>query len=147
MAGTLVLVCAMASPALGGGLCVQVDSGSNAGSLIVLKKVKLGARGIGPAHGFIAIWTGVEYGFFFPVEGQAINNSARDLAVGLTYHKPGFNSAGSLGGGSPSTEIAIRCVAGPDEKINVLDVCGLSFDGVSPGSGHVVECSAAPALP
>ena len=58
---------------------------------------------------------------------------------------PGFNAAGSLGGG-PSIEIAVRCVAGPDEKINVLDVCGLSFDG-SLASGHVVECSAAPALP
>ena len=59
---------------------------------------------------------------------------------------PGFNAAGSLGGGGPSIEIAVRCVAGPDEKINVLDVCGLSFDG-SLASGHVVECSAAPALP
>ena len=55
MAGTLALVCAMASPALAGGLCVQMDAGANAGSLIVLKKVKLGARAAGPAQGFIAL--------------------------------------------------------------------------------------------
>ena len=147
MAGTLALVCAMASPALAGGLCVQMDAGANAGSLIVLKKVKLGARAAGPAQGFIALYSGGPgYGFFFPVEGQAINSSARDLAVGLTYHRVGFSAGGSLGGGGPSIEIGIRCDAGPDEKINVLDVCDVYFDN-SFAASHVVECSAAPELP
>jgi hypothetical protein len=146
LAGTLALVCAMASPALAGGVCVQVDTGNNAGALIVLKKVKLGARAVGPADGFIALFSGGQYSFFFPLDGQALNNSAHDLAVGLTSHKVGFNAAGTLGGGGPATEIGIRCVAGPDKKVNVLDQCDFFFDGTG-ATGHVVECSAAPSLP
>jgi hypothetical protein len=146
MAGTLAIVCAMASPAVAGGLCVQVDAGANAGAMIVLKKVKLGARAVGPAQGFLALYSGGQYCFFFPLEGQAINSAARDLAVGLTYHRVGFNAAGSLGGGGPSIELGIRCVAGLNGKIDVLDACSFYFDD-SAAAGHVVDCSSAPALP
>ncbi len=146
MLGMLVLLSTAAVPALAGGLCIQVDAGASAGSLIVLKKVKLGASVAGPAEGFIALYSGGQYAFFFPVDGQALNNAAHDLAVGLTYHRVGFSAGGALGGGGPSSEIGVRCIAGPDQKINVLDACGFYFDN-SAATGHVVDCAAAPSLP
>lgn len=66
--------------------------------------------------------------------------------TGFCQRLVGFSAAGSLGGGGPSTELGVRCLAGPDQKINVLDACDFYFDS-SGASGHVIPCSLAPSLP
>ena len=80
------LVCALASPALSRDFCVQLDEGIYAGSVILLKGVRLGPRQHGPVYGYLRRFSGTS-GFTdaYPVDGQAMVSSTGNLAVGLNW--------------------------------------------------------------
>ena len=54
----LALVGTMASPVLSKDLCVQIDEGVYGGSLVVLKRVKLGPQQHGPVPGYLRRFSG-----------------------------------------------------------------------------------------
>ena len=82
----LALVGTMASPGLSKDLCVQIDGGIYAGSLIVLKRVKLGPQRHGPVHGYLRRFSGsVGFTDAYPLNGQAMVSSTGNLVVGLNW--------------------------------------------------------------
>ena len=149
----LALVGATASPALSKDLCVQIDGGIYAGSLVVLKRVKLGPQQQGPVYGYLSHYSPGLPGFAeaYPVHGQAIVSSTGNLVVGLTWSLAANEPNGDVTTlFTPATvqTISLACQAGPDGKVGVLDSCPDAFVLNDHVASHVVPCKGlAPALP
>jgi hypothetical protein len=151
----IALVCAVASPALSKDLCVQVDEGAFAGSVIVLQKVKLGPQQYGPVHGYLRRFSGTplpdSFGNAFPLFGQAIVSSTGDLVVGLAWPLAFIDEDGkgsTLSLPADNQTLWLACTAGPDGKVGVLDSCPDAFVLNDNVPSHVVPCKdVAPPLP
>jgi hypothetical protein len=142
----LALSCATASVALAKDLCIQLNSGSFAGSHLVVKKAKLGKSAAGPVEGYLARYVGSPDFFFSPIYGATIINAAGNIGVGVEVAN--VNIVGSGGSGSSSgspTVITLNCRAGSDGKLGVLDPC----DGLAPNAstGHIIPCAEAMQIP
>jgi hypothetical protein len=144
----LSLIAVTASAGFGKDLCIQADNGSVAGSQIVVKKAKLGARNVAPAVGYLARFNLNAGGFFSfqTMAGGSVVASNGDLALGMMLYAPSVSPGGGSGNGTSSTTFNCLCTAGSDHKLNVLDLCNMHFD-LSFSSGHVVDCTDLIAVP
>ena len=148
----VALVCSLASPALSKDLCVQIDEGVFGGSVIVLKRVKLGAQQFGPVHGYLRRFSPpASFGNAFPLDGQALVSSTGNLVMGLNWPLAFIDADGdtsTLALPSGNQTIWLACNAGPDGKIGPLDPCPNAFVLNANVASHVVPCKdVAPPLP
>ena len=144
----LLLIAVTASAGFAKDLCIQLDSGTSAGSQIVVKKAKLGARNVAPASGYLARFSANALAFtsFQTMAGGSLAASNGDLALGMTLYAPSVSAGGGSGNGTSSTTVNCLCPAGSDHKLNVLDFCNIHLD-ISFASGHVVDCTDLVAVP
>jgi hypothetical protein len=153
VSAALGLVCAIASPALSKDLCVQVDEGIFAGSVIVLKGVKQAPGQYGPVHGYLRRFIPVpspRFGDAFPLQGQALVSSTGNLVVGLVWPLVVINVNGgvsTLVAPSANQTLWLACNAGPDGKVGVLDSCPDALVLNDNVASHVIPCKDAPPLP
>jgi hypothetical protein len=148
----LALVGTMASPVLSKDLCVQIDGGVYAGSLVVLKRVKLGPQQHGPVHGYLRRFSGsVGFTDADPLNGQAMVSSTGNLVVGLNWSLTAILADGDVTNlFVPATNqtITLACLAGADGKIGSLDSCPDTFVLNDHVASHVVPCKdVSPSLP
>ena len=143
----LSIVCVTASTALAKDLCIQIDSGSFAGSVLVLKKARVTRRSVAPVQGYLARYSAGSFPFFVPLYGQSVANTTGHVAFGISF-QAAFVGPGGSGNGSGSPQwISMTCLAGTNSTIDVLDSCSpIIINNVS-ATAHVVECSSAPAIP
>jgi hypothetical protein len=129
-------------------LCIQVDSSIFAGSQVVVKKAKLGARNVAPAGGYLARFSQNTLTFFSfdPMAGQSLVSSTGNLALGMTLYSSGVLPGGGSANGTGSTIFNCLCNGGTDRKIGILDSCNLFFNTTS-ASGHIVDCTDVVAVP
>jgi hypothetical protein len=146
----LVLVCTFAASASAKNLCVQINTGTEAGAIIVLNKVQLGKGKTGPVQGYFAKFDQTLLAFteFYAISGETIVGTRGGLVAGVTLHRAYITGSGNLVASSLSRTINFNCGTGAnDDDIDVLDSCGGFLDSASI-SGHVVDCKhAAPAIP
>ena len=147
----VALVCSLVSPALSRDFCVQLDEGIYAGSVILLKKVRLGPRQHGPVYGYLRRYSG-SFGFTdaYPVDGQAIVSSTGNLAVGLNWSLVAILADGDVTNlFLPATNqtITLACLAGPDGRVGILDSCPDAFVLNDNVASHVIPCNILPPLP
>ena len=141
------LTCILVPVALAKDLCVQVDQGFYAGSVIALKKVKLGPGSFGPVHGYFARFFLSGFPEFSPLDGQSlVSEISGNLVVGVSSYDVISRDTGNFSVGTSISPINIGCTAGSDGKIGVLDTCTAfvlsEFDGA-----HIIPCEAAPPIP
>jgi hypothetical protein len=143
----LTLSVLTASATLAKDLCIQVDTGGYAGSQIVVKKAKLGARNVGPAGGYMARFDANTLTFdqFQPMAGQSVVDTNGDLALGMMLYDSSVSPNGS-GIGTTSQAVSCLCNGGADRKINILDFCSVVI-GPSIANGHIVDCTDVVAIP
>ena len=142
----MALSCATASVALAKDLCIQLNSGTFAGSHLVVRKAKLGKAAAGAVEGYLARYAGSPDFFFYPIYGATVINAAGTLGVGVevaNVHIVGSGGSG-MSSGSP-TVITLNCRPGADGKLGALDPC----DGFAPNAstGHVIPCAEAMQIP
>ena len=153
LSAALALVFTIASPALSKDLCVQVDEGIFAGSVIVLKGLKQAPGQYGPVHGYLRRFNaGLPPGFgdAFPLHGQALVSSTGNLVVGLTWPLARIGVGGDVSTlvlPSANQTLWLACTAGPDGKVGVLDSCPNAFVLNDNVASHVIPCKDAPDLP
>ena len=117
-------------------LCIQDDVN---GDVLVLKGVGKGAKGL---SAYLAHFNGGSSFSPRPVSGGSVMESDGEFAAGLTEYGVGI--------GSFTEQITfhrVRCNAGADGKLGVLDVCTdvrivQSFDDHTQSlhAGHVIPC-------
>ena len=115
-----------------------------AGSLVVLKRVKLGPQQHGPVHGYLRRYSG-SFGFSdaYPLHGQAMVSSTGNLVVGLTWSLTAILADGDVTNlflPAENQTITLACLAGPDGKIGSLDSCPNTFVLNDSVASHVVPC-------
>ena len=125
-------------------VCVQLDDD---GDVLVLRGVGKGSQGVSGHRGD---FVGIDPDFkpiyeYTPLAGAAIQTSDGDLAVGVTEYHVGPN-----GFAENITFHRVRCTAGADDRLNVLDPCldikrrtNFLPEQVS-SSGHVIPCKDLP---
>jgi len=131
----------MASAALARDLCIQVDSGSYAGSQLVFKKARVTRRSVAPAQGYLASYSpGVNsFTSFTPLYGQSVVNTAGSMAIGVTFQSAQVGPGSSGSGSSPPQWISMDCSPGADGRVDVPDPCNAYISGASVNA-HVVDC-------
>jgi hypothetical protein len=135
-----------ASVAAAKDLCIQLNTGTFAGSQLVLKKVKLGKRTFGPLQGYFAIYIPVGGTFLFaPLHGSSIRNAVGGLALGIEVPDVDIQGTSGIAVGSSSspTTVNLVCNPGPDGKLDELDPCS----GNAIGGTHVIACPDAMPIP
>jgi hypothetical protein len=137
----LTILCLTASAALAKDLCIQIDSGSLAGSNLVLKKAKVTRRSVAPVGGYLARYNAMSNRFdvFWPVYGQSIVNTPGFMAIGLTVQRAGVFSAGTINSVEAPQSFSMDCNPGADGRINAPDYCSTYINGTGV-STHVVDC-------
>jgi hypothetical protein len=138
-----------ASAAQAKDVCIQIDSGTFAGSAIVLKKAKVGKGNVAPAQGYVARYSSATFSYFGaqPIHGATVVNVAgTDLALAIEIPPAAVSSGGSFNGSSSPSRLSMTCSLGADHALNVLDNCGAYLDG-SFVSSHVIDCSDALRVP
>jgi len=131
-------------------LCVQVDEGTNAGSLFVFQKVVLANQKAAPVGGYFAFFNqpGLNFSRFHPLHGGTMGSSpTRGFVLGITISNVAVGSGfTSILGTTQHAQVS--CQDGLDDKLNVLDSCLVLFEGSPLVDGHVVDCKeAAPLIP
>jgi hypothetical protein len=137
----LAISCVTASLSFAKDLCIQVDTSSYAGSQVVMKKVKLSHNTAGPIQGYLARYNPatLQFGLFYPIDGQSIVNAIGVIALGIALHDVAVESGGSSTGSGPGSALSLSCQPGSDGKLNVLDTCSGFVSGQS-AVGHVIPC-------
>ena len=143
------LVCAVVPTAMAKDLCIEIDSGTFTGSMIVLKKVKLAPQSFGPVHGYFALFntTFSLFSFFSPVVGQTIVSSDRNLVVGLSLLPGTIAGNGAVATGGAISPISLTCLPGADGKIGVSDTCNVFVVSAGNVLAHTIGCKDAPPIP
>ena len=107
------LTCIVVPGALAKDVCVQGDKGFYAGSVIVLKKVKLGPGSFGPVNGCFARFYLSGFPELSPLDGQSVvSEISGNLVLGVWSHDVISRDTGnfSVGMGIPRSTWAARRV-------------------------------------
>lgn len=144
----LAIACVTASAALAKDLCIQIDSGSIAGSQLVLKKAKVTRRSVAPVQGYLARYTAATNSFtsFLPLYGQSVVNTTGHMALGITFQHANVGPGGSGNGSGTPQWISMTCSPGTNSTIDLLDSCSPIVNDVGVNA-HVVGCSPEAAIP
>ena len=141
------LTCIIAPAALAKDVCIQVDKGFYAGSVIALKKVKLGPGSFGPVHGYFARFYLSGFPEFSPLDGQSVVSAiSGNLVVGVSSHDVISRDTGNFSVGMSISAINLGCTAGSDGKIGILDPC-VAFVLSEFADAHIIPCDDAPPIP
>lgn len=146
---TLFLVCTTASAAFPKDLCVQIDGGPDAGSAMLLRRVKLTTKAFGPLYGYFARFQSAPTpGFveFSPLNGSSLRSSSGPLILGFGAATAALAADGSVADvGSGALAGNVTCTPSPNGAIDVGNACTVVLGTTQPA--HIVACNTLPSPP
>ena len=146
---TLALLCASAPAALAADICIRIDSGADAGSAMLLRRVKLSTRSFGPLYGYFARFEDTPtpgFSEFSPLNGSSVRSSHGPLVLGFTAATAALAPGGAVAGVAPGVLAGnVACTPTPSGRIEVGSACTVALGASQPA--HIVPCSALPPPP